>query len=171
MSRPGNVEAVLQDIEVDGAHLHGAELVQPVKGQVKFVILVRLLNPLQELGQPGEGQPVQFLPLLRRHQVALGIEVVEVPQHETGGVAETPVGVSRLFQDVGGEPNVVPVIYRGHPQPQDFGPITIRDPLGGDDVTQGFRHLAAFAVHHEAMGQDSPIGGLPRLPTEVRRLE
>ncbi len=126
---------------------------QAVKSQVKFVVLVGLLHPPEELGHPGQGHLVQFLPVLYGNQVFFRVEIVEVPQHEAGGVPETPVGIAQLLQDIGRQAHVVPVVLRGDPQAQDFGAVLVHDFLGGDDVAQGFGHLAAVAVHHEAVGQ------------------
>ena len=78
----GDVKPILQDVQVDGAHLHGAKLVQAVESLVKFIILVGPFDPGQQLGQPGQGQAVQFAALTGSSQWVSGSKSKRFPSRK-----------------------------------------------------------------------------------------
>ena len=81
------------------------------------------------------------------------VEVGGIGEQETQRVADPPVGFDHAFQYLVADRHVARKIGRAHPEAQDFGAQRVRDFLRRDDVTSGFRHLAALAVDDESMRQ------------------
>jgi hypothetical protein len=77
MSRK-RVEPVLQDIEIEGAHLDRTEILDTVINDVKLKMLVGLPNPLDQFLKSVEGPSVYLMDLLIGPLVFFWNEVIQV---------------------------------------------------------------------------------------------
>src|SRR5216683_131247 len=74
------VEAVLEDIEVEGAEVGVGELVEGVVGAVELEVVVGGADPGGEFGQAGEDVLVEGLHLAKVDGLGGGVEVVDVAE-------------------------------------------------------------------------------------------
>ena len=125
---------------------------------VEFEFLVGLLHGLVAAGHHVQGVAVERQQVVEGHAVGR-IEVVQVREQVAAGVADAPVGVNEPVQGLVGDADVLLVVGGGHPHAQDLRAELVDDLLRGDDVADGFRHLAPFGVDHVAVGQDGLVGG------------
>ena len=70
-------------------------------------------------------------------------------------------------------PQIVGIIGRRHPQPQNIGARFGDHVLRRDDVAVGLRHLVALLVEHEAVRQHDVVGRMAARAAalEQRRME
>ncbi len=74
--------------------------------------------------------------------------------------AADTIGLRQPGQDLVREADVLGVVLGGHPEPEHLGPVLREQFLGRHVVALRLGHLAALAVHHEAMGEDGAVGRL-----------
>src|SRR5690606_16231943 len=154
------VKPVLDHVQVEAGQVAAAEVVYVVIDQVVLVLVVLGRHLVHQLGGAGQEPPVQFRAPGHGQVVLDGVEVVQVAQHEADGVADLPVNLGHALHELGGHLDVHPVVHGGHPQAQDVGAVLFDDVEGVDDVAERLGHLAAFAIHHEAVGDDPLVGRL-----------
>ena len=113
---PLAVEPVLPHVEIERAQVDAAEIVERVIDHVELVRVVgRAATPDEGAGlvqRPAleGGQPVV------RHGIALRVEVVEVCEEKARGIADPPVRLDELPQDLLGDAHVLAVVLGRHPQ-------------------------------------------------------
>jgi len=153
-----DIEPVLEDIEVEGAHVHHTEVVDELVDDIGLELLVGPAHLLDELLGHVQGVAVHLEHLPVRHHVRVRVESREVAEHEPGRVADAAVGLHQALDDFARDADVVPEVLGAHPEPEDLGAVFVDDLLGRDGVAQGLGHLAALAVHHKSVGEDGPVG-------------
>ncbi len=154
------IQAILDHVQIEAAHVYRAETQDLVIRHVELEATVRLHAAAGQLGRAGQSPPVQQLELAHGEQVPVGPKAIQVTQQEPGRVADAPVGVRQLLEDGIGDPDVLPVVRRGHQKAQDVGAVTLDDALRCDDVAQRLVHGPPLPVHDEAMGENHPVWGL-----------
>ncbi len=154
-----SIEPVLQQVKIDLAQIHGTELVHPVVDLVELKTLVGVADTVHKPAQPVQDPPVH-LPhhLLPRQARPARLEVIEIRQDEPERVAEPPVSVHDLVEDVAAGRHVLLEVHIGHPQPQDLRPQLPHHLLGIDHIAQALRHLPAICIEDETMGQNGVVG-------------
>ncbi len=154
------VQPVLQHVQVNGRQVHRAEVVHQVVHPVELQALVGLRHPLRHLGQPVQRPAVDFEKPGVVHGVHRGVEVVEVAEQKTPGVADAAVGVGVPPEYLVPQADVAPVVGRRGPQAQDVGPVLPDDGLGQDGVAEALVHRAPLRVQHPAVRQHPAVGRL-----------
>ena len=159
--RRRGVEPVLQDVEIERREVHRAEVVEALEREVELVRLVRLPHPLDRPVEPQHRPAVQARERGVRDRVRRRIEVGEVPEEEAAGVANPPVRLRQLAEDLVGQPDVRGVVLARRPEPQDLRPVLRDDVVRRHGVPDGLRHLAPGAVDHEPVGEDGAVRRAP----------
>ena len=91
-------------------------------------------------------------------QVAGRIESIQVRQHEASGIANPPVGIGDLPENLIGNRHFAAIVGGRHPQAQDISAIFVKDFFRGHGIAQRLRHLPAVGVDKESVGQHFPVG-------------
>src|SRR6266702_5936175 len=94
------VEAVLEDVEVEGAEVGVRELVEGVVGAVELEVVVGGADPGSEFGKAGEDVLVEGLHLAEVDGLGGGVEVVDIAEEEAAGVAQLAVVVADALHEV-----------------------------------------------------------------------
>ena len=150
------IERVLAHVEIEGREIDGAEIMQRREHRVEIVGLGRL--PHQRIGL---GKAMQDIALelghVRRGDALGRREAGERAEEIAQRVAQAAIDVGLIFQNLGADAQIFRIIRGDDPEPQDVGAALRHDLLRRDDIAQGFRHLAALLVEHEAMRQHAVI--------------
>ena len=154
------VEAVLQNIQINGGKVHGAEIVHCMVHHMELVVVIGFENRFLHLFQAEQCPTVQFFHIFIGYAVFLGIEVIEVAQEVAEGISDFPVYVAHGLDDLVGEAYIALVVHGGNPEAHHVGAVLVNHILGSYYVANRFTHLAAFAVHGEAVGEDCLVGGI-----------
>ena len=85
--------------------------------------------------------------------IAGGVEVVEVREPVAEGVAHLAVGLGDPRDDLVGEADVVAVVLRRDPEPDDLGAVLLEELVGVDVVAERLAELSALRVDEEAVGE------------------
>ncbi|MNC39861.1 hypothetical protein D3C75_885410 [compost metagenome] len=156
----GGVLTILDDIQIEGAHLDGAELHQLLGHAVEVVLVERRHDlGLYRFGTT-YGPAIHHYHVGRRHHVGRRIEAVQVGQQEAGGVADATIGVGRALEDLVGDSHLAGVVGARYPQTQDVGAQLVHHVLRADHVADGLGHLAALTIHGEAVSQHLVVRSL-----------
>jgi hypothetical protein len=115
------IKPILQDIEIEGAHLDRAKILNAMVDRVELETLITLANPGDEFLKLMECPSVHFMKLITGNAFFLRMEVVKIPEKKSKGVSDPKVAVGQTFQDLVGDLNVISVILRRDPEPQDIG--------------------------------------------------
>ncbi len=153
-------EGVLADVAPERGEVGRRELAEPARDGVELEAVVGLPAVGDEERRAGDEKAVDGLELLRVDGVRRRVEVEEVREEEARGVADLPVGLGRPRQDLLVEADVVGVVGRGDPEPQDVGAVLGDDLVGLDGVPHRLGHLPAVARDDEAVRDDGVVGGL-----------
>ena len=113
--RRRDVEPVLDDVEVEGGQVHGAEVVRRVEHHVELVIAVGAAHARDQLAEAQERPAIQLLEPIVGHAIPLGVEVREGAEEEAARVADAPILVGEAIEDLVGETDVLRVVLRRHP--------------------------------------------------------
>ncbi len=57
---PERIETILQNIEIDGTQIHRAEVVERMEDRVKLKLVIRFLDPRNQLAEPMQRPTIQF---------------------------------------------------------------------------------------------------------------
>jgi hypothetical protein len=128
------IKPILQDIEIEGAHLYCTKVLNTVVDRVELKTLISLANPGDEFLKLMESPPVHLVEFRIRNPVFLRVEVVEVPKEKAKGVSDPKVAIGQAFEDFIGDLDVIFVILCRHPEPQDIGSQSVDDLFGRDHV-------------------------------------
>ena len=126
---------------------------------MELVAFIGLRHAPDHFLQAVQGPPVHFQHLVAIQTVGIRCKVIQIAQDEPAGVADAPVGFHQALENFLGNADVVGIVLRRHPQPQDFRAVFGNGVFRVDGVAAGFGHLFSFAVHDKAVGQDAFVGG------------
>ena len=154
---PFTVQAVLERIEVEAAHVHRAEVVHLMEHHVVLVVAVRLDGAPGKAPKPQHRPAVDLRHGVKGHGVLDRVKVRDVAQEKPGRVADPPVDFGQLVEDIFRDAHIAPVVDGGRPQAQHVRPVLPHHRLGLHHVAQGLGHLAAFLVHHETVGEHGAV--------------
>ncbi len=98
--RFGGVLAVFNDVEVERAHLDGAEAHQALHHFMEVVRFVGFQDIFLRRFRAAYCPAIQHHHLFRFHHVFCRIEPVQVRQQEARGVTDTTIAVGGTFQDL-----------------------------------------------------------------------
>ena len=110
----------------------------------------------RELRVAGEDVAINRLERGRRHLIFRRIEVEKVGGEDAAGVPQLAVRLDHARQNFGADPDLLAIVHHRDPQADDLGAALRDDLLRLDGVAERLRHLPAFLVHEEAVGQDCP---------------
>ena len=103
------------------------------------------------------GVTVNLQHVFDRHAIADRIKVIGIRQQETHRVTNSTIAFDNAFEDFIGNRQLTGIIGIGSPQTQNFGAHFVGYFLWVNHITNRFRHLAAFAINHKAMGEQALI--------------
>ena len=95
----------------------------------------------------------------RKRDTILLAQMGERAQHPADGVAQLAVGFDRGLKNFRPDAQIIGIVGRAHPQPQDIGPGLPDHILRCGHVAERFRHLAPVLVEHKAMREHHVEGG------------
>lgn len=159
------VEAVFDDVVIDGGKFDGGELADALIGDVEFVAVKRGDDVALELGEFAENPAVEAGEFFIRDGVLSGIEVVEVGELIAEGVADEAVGFGDFVDPFFADDDVVAVILGRDPKANHIGAVFFDVGFAGLRffvaalALLGFRDFFAVGIHHEAVGEDGFVGG------------
>ena len=141
--------------------------------QVKLVGLVGGADSAREASGLSEGPAVQRRQLARGEGVGGRIEIVQIREQITRGIADLPVALRAAREDLLGDGAVVPVIERADPETENVRAVAGDQLLRLDHVADGLRELAPRNVLEETVRDDLTIGRMPEEGDrgQQRRLE
>src|ERR1700693_3161041 len=105
---------------------------------MKFILLIGLSDFSNQKVEPGHGPAVDFLKIFGPVRIFFGVIIMKVPEEKTAGVPDFSIGLGKLDNDWGGDPDIVAIIFSRHPEPENFSAILADDFLRGNDVTGRF---------------------------------
>ena len=111
-----------------------------------------------QLGGAAQRITVDLQHLRQRHAVSGRVKVAHIGQQKAQRVADAAVGVHHTRQDLVVNAQVARVVGRGAPQANDFGAQLVIDLLRRHHIAFALAHLAALAVHGEAVRQQALVG-------------
>ena len=111
-----------------------------------------------QLGRTAQGVAVDLQHLLQGHGVSGWVKVADVGQQKFKRVADAAVGVHHTGEDFVVDAQVARVVSRGAPQADDLCAQLVADLLGRNHIALALAHLAALAVHGEAVREQALVG-------------
>ncbi len=132
------VEAVFEDIEVEGTEVHHAIVVQRMIHPVEFEAVIGLAHPFDQVLKLDEGKSIQLVQVAEGQGVARRLEISKIAEEKAAGVANAPVCFAQPLQNVGRDANIVAIVLRRHPQAQDFRAVLLDDLFRGDHIPERF---------------------------------
>jgi len=124
---------------------------------VKLIGLIGLECFFHKALQLVQGKAIDFGHFSIGYIVLTRRKIIQVAQHEAAGVSDSAVCIAELFQDIIGNPDVVPVIRSRHPEAQNLGAKFIDDLFRRNHITHGFGHLPPVRIHDKSMRQYSIV--------------
>src|SRR6266567_1657955 len=152
------IDAVLQDIQVEGAHFYGTERIDRVIEDMEFAGVVSLQHLFLQQFQLVQSPAVDFGHVPVGNGIPDRVKIADAPQDVPAGIADPAVRFGQAGQDLLGNTDIVPVVLGRHPEAEDLGAVLLDDLFRGDHVPHRLAHLPSGAVHHEAVGEDVPVG-------------
>ena len=146
------VQTILDDIQVEGAEVYHAEIIDGMGDHVEFIVVIGFAAGGDQAVQLGQRPAIQLLHFLGGNQI-VRVEFIQVAQAVAGGVAELQVILSDLLEDLLGAAHVRVVVGGGGPQADDVRAVVLDQVRRVNTVAQGFVHGPALAVHRPAVGQ------------------
>ena len=152
------VEPVLDDVQIEAAQLHHAEIIDGMGHHMELILVIGGLHLLDQGVELGDSPAVQGQHILGGHQI-IGVKAVEVAQAVAGGVAELQIVLAQLLEDLLGAAHVHMVVGGTGPETDHIRAELLDDIGRVNAVAQGLVHGAALAVHGPAVGQALFVGG------------
>ena len=167
------VQPVLEQVEIEAAEIHHAEVVDLLVDQVVLVLAIGLDDFLVQRGGARQRPAVDGHHLLHRQRIRRRIEAREVAQQEAHGVAHAPIRIGDALEDFVRHAHFVGVVGGRDPQAHDIGAERRHHLLRQDHVAQRLGHLAALVVHGESVRQHALVrrARVQRLGHQQRRME
>src|SRR4030067_1923991 len=104
------IKPVLQNIEIDSAHVNQTEIVQGMKDYMELKVRISLHYAAIEFLQPVKGPPVYFLQLIHCYRIELRIKVIQIAKKEPACIPDPSVGLGKLYKNIFRYPYIFPVI-------------------------------------------------------------
>ena len=164
-----HIQAVFGDVEVEVGEVGDAEVLQQLEEAEKLVALEGFCDLIHHLGGALQHPAVQQRQVCHRNGIGGGVEVVQIAEQVSAGVAHFSVDVRELAQDSGADGHIGGVVHRAHPEPQHISAVgrlllLVLAPLDDhhriNDIAEGFAHLSPLLVEGEAMGEYALVGGM-----------
>ena len=153
-----SIETVFENIQIVAGHFYGAEVMNCMIENVEFVVVVCFGNFFFQELEMHKSPTVQFQHFIKRNCIFFIIEVIGVAQNVTHGVTDFAVNFGELFYNFRGDTDICSVVGRSSPQTNDVSAVLFDDFLGNHYVTNGFGHLATFAVYYITVSQNGFVG-------------
>ena len=146
------VERVLADVEIERRQIGGHELRQRRDHALVVVGRIGVAHGPVELREPVQHQPLQLGHIVKGNRCR-SVVMRERPQHPADGVAQLAVGLDEGVDDLLADAQIVGIVRRRDPQPQDVGAGLFDHVLRRDHVAERLAHLLAVRIEHEAVRQ------------------
>ena len=117
----------------------------------------RLAHPRIQLRHAVQHPAFQLGQVVVGNGLRIG-KTVEAAEQPAQRVADAPVQLCLLLEDLRADAEVQRGVRIHHPQAQDVGAVLLRDLLRGGDVAERLRHFPALLIEHEAMRQHCAEG-------------
>ena len=145
------IEAVLANIEEEGAEVFVAEIDQQARVGIEVKIIDRLLQLAVQLCQFGQDIDFEFgdlcvVPHLADKPVQRAEQVAE-------GVAQLAIGIAHTFEDFIADPVIFGEIDAQRPQADNVCAVLLHHLERVDRIAEALGHFHALGVHGEAVGQ------------------
>ena len=114
------IERILAHVEIEGGEIDRAEIMERGEERVEIIFGRTAPHHRVELGQAMEDEALELRhlgvadPLVRR-------EAGEIAEEIAQGVAQAAIDFGLVFQDIGTDAQILGVIGRHDPEPQDVG--------------------------------------------------
>ncbi len=154
------VLAVFDNVEVERAHLDGAEAHQTLHHFVEIVGFVGVNDVFLRRFCAANSPAIEHHHLFRFHHVFCRIKTIQVRQQEARGVTDTTIAVGGTFQDLIRHRHFAGVVGRRYPQTQNVCTQFVHHILRRNGVTDGLGHLTALTIHGETVSQYLAVRGL-----------
>ena len=128
---------------------------------MEFVAIEGLCDLLDQFSRPLQGPTIDGSEFLQRQCVILSLEIIEVADLESQGIANGPVGAHYLFKNFIRKGNVSAEILRTDPETQDVSAVPTDEGIGGLRLAIALGDLSPFTIHDESMSKDAFVGSLP----------
>jgi len=155
---PAGIDAVFEDIEVEGTHLYSAEAVDRVIQHMKLVLCITGEHFLFQQFKLVKRPAVNLRHLCRGDGVLCRIEIVEVTENIFAGIPDAAVRLGKAGENLLGDADIVTVVLGSHPEAEYFGAVLLDNLFRSNHVADRFAHFAAGTVNDEAVGKDILIG-------------
>ena len=126
----------------------------------EVVVVVGIAHGGGQLVAGFQRPAVDLEQLIVSDHILVGIKVVDVAQHEAGGVAHLAVSLGQLAEYLLTGADVDGIIAGSDPQTDDVGTVVTNDFAGFHAVASGLVHLLAFFVDDPAMAQHLAVRSL-----------
>ena len=93
------IYAILGNIEIDGAEIDGAEVMDRMVHNVELVVFIRFRNRFENLLQPQQRPFVDFRHIRICYSIRFGIKIIDIAEKEPEGIAYLAIHIAQLFQD------------------------------------------------------------------------
>ncbi len=97
-------------------------------------------------------QPLELRHFFGRDPIG-GLEMRQIAEHPAQRIAQLAVGVDGGLEDFRPDAQIVGIVRRAHPHPQNVGAGLFDHVLRRGDIAERLRHFAPVLVEHEAMGE------------------
>src|SRR5262249_53344185 len=124
--------------------------------EVEFVSAVRLTDAIGDRARLNERPAIELLELRRGNDMLRRVEIVEIRDQVSGGVADLSVRLGDALQDLFGNRRVITVIEGSDPEAQDVRTVLLDDVLRLGHVSEGLGHLSSGDILEEAVRDDLP---------------
>ena len=171
--RAAGIEPVLEDVEIESPQILRAEHLQLLHHEVELVAVVVGGDVVMQLSRERERVAVHLDHLGHGNGVARRIEIRGVREQEAQRVADAAVALDDPLQDLVRDRELAAVVGRRDPQAKHLGAERSRHLLRRNRIALRLRHLAAFAVDREAVGEQRLVGrnAVHHARHEKRRVE
>src|SRR5579883_1548891 len=157
------VHAVLEHVEVDGAEVDDAELIDSMVDTVELEVsvpaafTVRSADLLDQLTRASKHVLVEREQVFIRHRMFGRVEAVQVAEQEAEGVAQLAVVVRNALHEVFAGSNVFAEVHGCNPEADDFRAHTVGDIDRINAIAKRLRHGATLLVERPAGSSDHGV--------------
>ena len=155
--RPGGVEPIFDDIEIETAEFDHAEVMNLLIDLVKLVIAIGRHDVVLQAKGLGDHPLIDGHQVIERYCMPLRIEAVQVAQEKAQRVAHAPIGIADPLEDLLRDAHLVGVVGRRDPQPNYVRAQCAGQLLRRENIAERLGHLAAVFIHGETMREHAAI--------------
>jgi len=106
------VQAILNHIEIERAHIDGAKLLGCLRDPLKLVHIVSSCRFFDQLGQSMQCILIDLEEIGVGYGIVLDIEVVKIAEAKPQGIAKLPISAGYLVNDFIAKTNICDVVSR-----------------------------------------------------------